>query len=146
MALSIGQACDTVPVPCAFRAVQQVAEVREVERAAELPVPARLAGWLKAIRNGTDYGPVEFKVRWVSKDERFAIVTWPGHGYWSSRMEPNAYAATTHWLVDLNKWDPKKSENGSRIRSDCTVAEHEGRLTKNILEDWQKNVDLVYRK
>jgi hypothetical protein len=116
----------------------------ELEQAGKQTLPDKLRDWLAALQRGADWGP-RFKVRWVSADGRFAIITWPGHTYWSDRMNPRAYKQTEHWLIDLDLWEPKK-QDGYQMRQACTRADYEGRLTSNIFEDWKNNCDLVYRK
>ena len=59
----------------------------------------------------------------VMKSKRFVIFKIPGHTYWSSIMEPSAYAPVQHVLIRQGEW---------WLRS-TTRKEWEGRVSKKVL-------------
>lgn len=55
--------------------------------------------------------------------KRFVILKFPGHKYWSDRLNPSAYAPVEYYLTD------KKAKRAEDLLRFCV---HEGRLTKKV--------------
>jgi hypothetical protein len=100
------------------------------------PLPPKVQEFFRRLKSGTDWGPIEFKMRWQSDDGRFLIWTRPGHLFWNGIGSPGKYAQTCHAVSDLSKMGPEpKFESGLSLANKCQVREDEGRLTKVQLAD-----------
>jgi hypothetical protein len=126
---------DEKSAPLAMKMSKLRDSIRVAEEAKRAAVPAHIAKLLVDFRKGVDYGPVEFKVLWVSSGSRFFIMTWPGHTFWSSIIEPTKYAASRHFLMDCEKVE---SDCGNRMFDEAQVFEAEGRLLKATKEEWKE--------
>jgi uncharacterized protein YdcH (DUF465 family) len=105
--------------------------------------PAKWPKWfvefIAEISKGVDWGmrswskdgKQNWQVRWVSDDERFVIVTQPGHKFWSARSQ--AYGQAEHWLVDqalfrseMQKGGACGIASGMGLAYRCCVVRHQG--------------------
>ncbi len=97
--------------------------------------PLSISNLLKECKRGTDWGPKPFHVKWWSKSERFFIVTVPGHVSWAGRGE-QAYRSSRHHFMDCSKAESKHGYSGHSLFMDLQLHECEGRLTKEIKQQW----------
>lgn len=112
----------------------EVQERQAKNKQVPLEIPGHILEWLTDIKKGTDYGPVEFKISWLSKTERFFILTWPGHETWAG-LGSFQYTPTEHYLMDIDK-AVDCGYTGSSLFDIVKVNTCEGRLTKAIKEEW----------
>ncbi len=124
--------------PIAVKLHEVREQIKTAEEAKRSSVPSHIAKLFVNFRVGTDYGPVEFKVLWVSPRSRFFIMTWPGHTFWASIMEPQKYASSEHFLMDCEKVEGLQ-EHGSEVFHEAQVFACEGRLLKAKKEEWKKH-------
>ena len=108
----------------------------EEERRKASVLPLQVAEFLRRVKKGVDWGVSEFRIRWISEDACFFIFTRASHLYWNGIGAPRAFAPTRHTLVDLRRMPPEpKMESGLKLYHACEIREHEGRLTRLMLED-----------
>ena len=111
--------------------------IRELEAERKAPdPPVHIQRILRLCRRGTDYGPVDFKILWVSPSGRFFILTWLGHCFWASQMEPSKYSPAEHFLMDCNSLLGQSRVCGSAVLDKLKVEEAKGRLSKGRREAW----------
>jgi len=116
-------------------------EIKEIDRRLtnalmekEQEIPQDIQDKVKHFHSGCDWGTHGLKVKWISDNKRFIIITNGGHTYWSSRNQ--VYGQSQHYLVDLNKFDQNSDVYRSFLK--CRVLECEGRLTKEKKAEWIK--------
>lgn len=101
--------------------------------------PEWLREFIKEISYGVDWGAGHpggsrwWMLRWMSKDERFVIITRPGGDFWHG-VGLKSYGPVYHWLVDRARFEVwQRSGKGRKgigagmtLAKECTVIEHEG--------------------
>lgn len=92
--------------------------------------------FIRSLHAGCNWGPKGFIPKWVSPSGRFIIATNPGHNYWSGRGE-SSYAQSTHYLLDISKYDASKPNHGSVLLNSCKIFSVEGRLNKETIKRFQ---------
>lgn len=117
----------------------------------KLPIISKLLeDWLSKYTSGVDFGPKGLTIKEVlDEQERFVLISNPGHLYWSGRGE-TSYGKSTHWIVDTfvcKSWlNSDYSTNGTKR----VGSEVEGRLTKEAkkklldeLEEYKKKNNIT---
>lgn len=69
-------------------------------------IPEDLQDWWKSYNSGIDWGYNGLKIRWISDDHRFVIITNPGSTAGTGTVMGSLayyYAATDHWIADTQK-------------------------------------------
>lgn len=106
-------------------------ELEALKSKNELMVPDDIAKWFKSYINGIDWGgSTKPRIKWISDDKRYVIVTCPGgiggtgtcmgrHNYY--------YVPAKHWVAKVN--------DGGYFQNN--LKEVEGRLTKEKMTELQ---------
>jgi hypothetical protein len=98
-----------------------------IRKKTKIEIPEQLEKWWKSYSSGVDFGYTGLKIRWISDDKRFVIITNPGGTSGTGTAMGSMgyyYAETDHWFADTTKGGYLSRENNVFGRVEG------GRLTK----------------
>lgn len=104
-------------------------ELKRKKAEKEIYLSEKIQKWLRNYLSGVSFGYREPKIVWISKDERFSIITDPGGTAGTGTAMGTGgyyYAGTEHWLVETIE--------GGTYLGGPKLMEHKGRLTKEVKE------------
>lgn len=113
-------------------------DLRHLEKETEFKLPEELEEFWKRYNLGIDWGYQGLKIKWISDDNRFLIVTNPGGTAGTGTVMGTGayyYAQTRHWIIDTEK-KPDGITN-----SFCEI--EGGRLTKSRMSYMIKMMDRI---
>jgi len=110
-------------------------EIRTYRDSKKVAIPENVQAFLDALSRGTDWGPKGNVIKWISAGTRFVIITNPGHTGWCG-IGMTKYYESQHYLYDLNKMTDR--DNGSTLGNECQIRSAEGRLSKEVKNEWKK--------
>lgn len=104
---------------------------RKKAEQASIKVPQSIQDIVASFYRGVDWGS-KLKVIWVSPNERFFILTHPGHATWIGRGM-SGYEPSYHYLMRVKG---SSQQHGYALFTEMKVKEHEGRLDKGTKAEW----------
>jgi hypothetical protein len=122
-----------------YSEIYQLKQELQKSKKKELIISENLKNWFHNWQRGVDFGYKDPYIRWISPNEKYVIITSPGGtaGQGTAMGSGNYYyAQTNHYLV-------KVIEGATWLdhHVNSTLAEHTGRLTKEIMDNWMKLIN-----
>ena len=106
----------------------------------KLFVPKHLQNWLYNWMRGVNFGYNDPYIKWISPDEKYVIITTPG----GTAGQGTAMGSGSYYYSPTKQYLVKVIEGAGwhdRIKSE--VAECEGRLSKEKLNEWMKLIETL---